>query len=425
MRPRVIVALSVVAGILLSSGPVARAQRAPVTSQVADKRPSLVVDDSILAASAHGKLVCVACHTSLDPKGAAEPRRIENVNCLQCHATAQFRHAFHPELATAIRAGRVPRVACKDCHGTHDIASPKTAGSKFHASRLSASCGECHRKALEAFRVSAHGVALARSVKGAPTCLGCHRQGITVGRAATDSLPVKTAQVRQCLTCHEDSAAARETTSPTARFIAGWMGGAHGNALLHGDARAANCVSCHGSHGIRATRDSASPVSRTNLPSTCGTCHAENVQRFTRSAHGVAASKGDTTAPGCTTCHGEHTKPASPGAASAVPAGRGAALACTRCHGPVRLMGKYGIVSDQFKSFSDSYHGFAVRGGSVEVANCASCHDPHDVKPPSDPTSGVNRANRPVTCGKCHKRGSERLSAGPVHVKAAAHKTGA
>jgi hypothetical protein len=417
MRAR-LVAMTTVAGIVLVAAPAARAQRASVTKGGADR--SLVVDTSALAASAHGKLVCVACHTSLDPGNVPYPAKIERVNCLRCHATAQFKHAFHPDVSAAIRANRDARVWCKDCHGTHDIASPKDPGSKFSASRLSASCGECHRKALETFRVSAHGAALAASEKGAPTCLGCHRQPITSGSAALDSVRVKTAQAQLCLTCHTDSAAAREAASPSARFIVSWTGSPHGRALQRGDARAANCVNCHGSHQVRKTRDSASLVSGSNLPSTCATCHEQNVQKFSRSAHGMAVSKGDTTAPACTTCHAEHPRQASPGTSNSVASVGPAVQACTRCHGPVSLLGKYGIASDQFKSFSDSYHGFVVRGSSVEVANCASCHDPHDVKPPNDPASGVNRANRPVTCGKCHKIASDRLFGGPVHVKTAA-----
>jgi len=157
-----------------------------------------------------------------------------------------------------------------------------------------------------------------------------------------------------------------------------------------------------------------------NLPATCATCHAENERKFRLSAHGLAVSKGDTAAPACATCHGEHPKPASPGAATGAPVDRVGSQACSRCHGPVLLLAQYGIASDQFKSFADSYHGLAVRDRSVEVANCASCHDAHDIKPPNDPASGVNKANRPATCGKCHRRGSDRLSSGPVHAKTTA-----
>lgn len=400
-------------GILLLVPSASGAQRKPGGAAV-DSRPSLLVDSAALAASAHGKLVCVACHTSLDPKAVPYPTRVEPVNCLRCHASAQFKHAFHPELSAAIRASRAPRVACKDCHGTHEIVSPGMPGSKFGAGRLSATCGACHKKALEAFRSSAHGGALAASVKGAPTCLGCHRQTIT--RAGlSDSLAAKTAQAQACLACHADKPAMREATSASAGFIANWAASPHGSALQRGDGHAANCVTCHGSHEVRKAKDAASPVSGANLAATCATCHASNVQKFSRSAHALALSKGDTAAPACSTCHGEHPRPGP--AATGAPAGGPPALVCSRCHGPVALLGRFGIASDQFQSFTDSYHGFAVRGSTVLVANCASCHDPHDVKPPTDPASGVNKANRPSTCGTCHKSASDRLLTGPVHAK--------
>ncbi len=55
----------------------------------------------------------------------------------------------------------------------------------------------------------------------------------------------------------------------------------------------------------------------------------------------------------------------------------------------LKLSEKYGITSDRFETFSDSYHGLAIEGGSVAVANCASCHGSHNIKPSSDSTSTI------------------------------------
>jgi len=74
------------------------------------------------------------------------------------------------------------------------------------------------------------------------------------------------------------------------------------------------------------------------------------------------------------------------------------------------------LPSDRFKTFQDSYHGLALRAGSVEVANCASCHGYHDIKPSSDPTSRINKANLAVTCGKCHPGANENFAKGTIHV---------
>jgi cytochrome b subunit of formate dehydrogenase len=52
----------------------------------------------------------------------------------------------------------------------------------------------------------------------------------------------------------------------------------------------------------------------------------------------------------------------------------------------------------------------------VEVANCASCHGVHDIKPSSDPASSINKANLATTCGQCHPGANENFTKGPVHV---------
>jgi cytochrome b subunit of formate dehydrogenase len=82
----------------------------------------------------------------------------------------------------------------------------------------------------------------------------------------------------------------------------------------------------------------------------------------------------------------------------------------------VALSAKYGLATDRFATFSDSYHGLAMSGGSVEVANCSSCHGSHGIKASSDSTSTVNKANLAVTCGKCHPGANARFSVGSVHV---------
>jgi hypothetical protein len=423
MGERIVVFAAMVAGILHVSSASALAQARPDTGRARAGTVAPTVDDSILKQSAHAKLVCVACHTGLDPKNVPFRDRIEPVVCLRCHADAQFRHEFHPQLAQAIRSGKEPRVSCKDCHGTHDVVSPKVPGSKFHASRITESCGKCHDRAVDAFRGSAHGKALASEVKGAPNCLACHRQKITFVSGTADSLAVKSAQARLCLTCHLDSPDVRERTSPAAGFVVRWDSSSHGALLQHGNTQAANCVSCHGSHGIRKKTEPGSTIGRDSVAVTCAKCHAPTEKKFNQSVHGMARTSPRTDSMTCATCHNEHAKPGPADARSGVATKTLPAQACSRCHDPVALSGKYGIASDRFRNFSDSYHGLAEKGGAVEAANCASCHGAHDVKPKTDTTSSVHRANRVANCGRCHPRASERFEIGPVHGKAGAGAT--
>ena len=70
--------------------------------------------------------------------------------------------------------------------------------------------------------------------------------------------------------------------------------------------------------------------------------------------------------------------------------------------------------------FRASFHGLAGRLGDRRVANCASCHGFHDIRPAWDPQSPINPANVPKTCGSCHTGASDRFARGGIHHAAAA-----
>ena len=402
MTKRLVVLIAMVAGCLHLSSSSAFAQ----------------ADSSALEHSAHAKLVCVACHTGLDPKAVPYRGKVEPVVCLRCHADAQFKHTFHPELAQAIRSGAQPKVSCKDCHGTHDVESPKVAGTKFSAGRLAESCGKCHKDAAASFVASTHGKSLAADVKGAPTCLSCHRANITFAHGKADSLVAKTAQAQVCQTCHVDGPDARDRVAASTALIPNWDSSAHGTRLQHGDAKAANCVNCHGSHGITKRQDPGSTVGRDSVVATCAKCHGAIEKKFDASVHGLARTSAKTDSMTCATCHGEHAKPGPVDARTGVAAKAVMAEACAHCHDPVPLSGSYGISSDRFRGFADSRHGFSAHDGVVDAANCASCHTAHEVKPAKDSTSSVHKANRGVACGKCHTSSTPLFDIVPVHGKA-------
>ena len=427
MRQRILGVVFVLAGILSSRTQSALAQTREdcltchsdkdLTKEGPGKKPiSLYADESVLNKSTHAKLACVACHTGFNPDDLPHKAKIEPVACQRCHAKAVFKHPFHRDLARALSREQAPAVQCKECHGSHNVESPKTPGAKFSPERLTASCGSCHKEQATRFPASAHGKALAEGVKGAPNCLTCHRSTVAFVAGTTDTLSVKRAQEQLCLSCHRDDPDVRARTSPTAGFIAAYDASAHGAALLKGNAKVANCVSCHGSHDMKKGSDPTSFVNRANIPTTCGTCHTAIAKTYEQSVHGVAVHKGNSDSPVCTTCHGEHTILGPSDPRSRVAAANVSSQVCSPCHTSVLLAAKYGIKSDRFRTFTDSYHGLAIRGGSLQVANCASCHSGHDIKPASDPTSTVNKANLGVTCGKCHPGANERFAVGSVHI---------
>ena len=213
-----------------------------------------------------------------------------------------------------------------------------------------------------------------------------------------------------------DNPTIRARTAPSAGFISAYEKSVHGAALLGGNKKAANCVDCHSAHNIIGGIESNSTVNRLNIPTTCAKCHPAIAKEYLQSIHGVSAMNGVKEAPVCTDCHGEHNimKPTDPGAPTSFK--NVSSRVCSPCHSSVKLSQKFGISSDRFKTFADSYHGLALRGGSVEVANCVSCHGVHNIKPASDPTSTINKKNLAKTCGACHKGANANFAVGKIHV---------
>ncbi|MCW8823795.1 MAG: cytochrome b/b6 domain-containing protein, partial [Ignavibacteriaceae bacterium] len=298
----------------------------------------------------------------------------------------------------------------------HYPQDPTKQGNKWSAENIASSCGECHTEIKEKYLSSEHYSAFKEGMLGAPNCLNCHKNPIAAVHSTQDTASVKIAQEKLCLSCHLDSPEVRERTTPSAGFITMYEKSVHGSELNSGNGKAANCVNCHGSHAVLKSTDSKSPTFKQNIPTTCGKCHSKIANEYLGSIHGVALKNGVSEAPVCTDCHGEHNilkhnNPQSPVAFQNL-----SKEVCSPCHSSLKLSEKYGIVSNRFETFNYSYHGLAVEGGSVVVANCASCHGAHNIKPSSDSTSTIYKGNLVKTCGGCHKGANANFAIGKIHV---------
>ncbi len=206
-------------------------------------------------------------------------------------------------------------------------------------------------------------------------------------------------------------------------FVSAFDQSVHGAALHAGKAGSANCVDCHGAHDMNRAIVAGAKINKQNQPGTCAKCHEKVVSEFNSSVHAAALRKGNADSPVCTDCHGEHEMKAHTDEASPVFARNVAQQVCASCHASLRLTQKYGLASNSFQTFADSYHGLAARGGSVEVVNCASCHSVHAIKSHLDPTSTVHKSNLIETCGQCHPGANSRFTVGSVHVSPEGPKT--
>ncbi len=317
---------------------------------------SLYVDENKLKHSVHGDLFsCVDCHK--DVKSLAHETTPQKVACAQCHADAQDAYA-HGAHAKAAKAGGAPAATCVDCHGgAHEILAAGDAGSPVNHGNIPVTCGKCHGQKF---------------------------------------LVEKNGESAQTFVSYQESV--------------------HGLATEKGSKKAAVCTDCHGTHEILPANDEKSPIYKFNVPATCGKCHTAVEQTFMQSIHGQGISRGNGLAPVCTDCHGIHSIKAHIDPNSSVSEQNLARTTCARCHEGVRLSQEFGVQGNRVSTYLDSYHGLASEGGSVVVANCASCHGVHNILPSSDPRSTINKANLDVTCGKCHQGVTQKFTLNKVHM---------
>ncbi len=156
-------------------------------------------------------------------------------------------------------------------------------------------------------------------------------------------------------------------------------------------------------------------VHKMNIPKTCAKCHNDISIQYFRGIHGKALQAGILDSPNCTDCHGEHEILRIDNPNSPVNSSNLSEFVCGKCHNDQQLMEKYGMVEGRFTSYQDSYHGLAIRGGSLKAANCVSCHEAHEVLPATNPASSIHVSNIVGTCQKCHPKANLAFATSYAH----------
>jgi len=298
-------------------------------------------------------------------------------DCLGCHADQSMQDAAGHSIAVdGTKFGKSIHGAlkCGDCHADikdypHPEHLKKVQCSNCHADQASGLAGSVHADGVDHPCTSCHGDAHSIYPK-------------TDSRSAVYPLNIP----RTCGNCHGTEGMAKKHGLPSVYPL--YMDSIHGFALSkEGLLVAANCTSCHGSHHILSRKDPASPTFKTNIPNTCGTCHAKIADEYMAGAHGKALAAGKTTVPVCSDCHTAHAilqPTADAFRMQSTPI-------CGSCH------------KDKFSTYRDTFHSqLGSLGGYVETARCWDCHGAHEILPASDPRSPVAPANLVKTCGRCH-----------------------
>ncbi len=228
------------------------------------------------------------------------------------------------------------------------------------------------------------------SIHEALGCASCHTRAGRFPHPAKMAMP-------QCSTCHADE-------------VTAFRGSVHAERAKHGAVDTPTCKSCHGSvHAIVTAGDPVSPVSKKNLPDTCGACHANAqflarhqipfahpVEAYKLSIHGRAVARGDEKAASCSECHSSH----------AIQPGRDPRSKVSRQHVPSTCGACHAEIA---KTYAASVHGQAMARGVSSAPVCTDCHGEHAILAPSEEGSLVNPVRvSSVTCGHCH--GDERLA---------------
>lgn len=438
------------------------------------KTISVFVNEKKFAASVHGTVPCVGCHSDLAGQEFPHAEDLAAVDCGTCHAEQQEQHAksLHGK---AIRRGDPLAPQCKDCHGTHDILPRNDPNSQVAALKVPFLCGKCHQEGtpvmrqreihqdhiLENFSESIHGEGLLR--KGlivAPHCASCHTAHSILPHTDPNSSIARRNIAATCTKCH----AQIETVHR--KVIRGELWEKQEHVLpacvdchqphkirkvyyTQGMADA-DCMRCHDDPQVKASKDGRSlfvdfdevkrsrhakiacsqchaevnaskvrPCESIVNKVDCSSCHAEIAQQFNQSMHGELVAKNDPNGPTCKECHGTHgtrgkREPTSPTFATNIP------RLCARCHreGEKAAVRYTGSEHDIINHYVESIHGKGLmKSGLTVTATCTNCHTAHQVLPKKNPQSSVNPRNVPQTCGQCHHGIQERFEQSIHHVK--------
>lgn len=312
--------------------------------------------DVALHGSIHEELSCTDCHADIEE--VPHDDELLAVACGDCHSDVDEAYQWHGRLKTE---SGIDIPGCSDCHGRHDILTSSDKLSRVNPVNLPATCGRCHENL--------------------------------------------------------DMTAKHETLYGQAVQV--YRSSVHGKTEVGGIYSAATCVDCHSpggsSHHILGPNNLESSVNHFKIPETCGKCHQGVERDFWDGIHGQLVLQGDTDAPVCTHCHGEHGIIAASDPRSPVSPERIAEATCTPCHESAALNEKYDIPTGEEYNYVDSYHGLKSQAGDQSVANCASCHGGHRILDQYDPTSSIHPDNLEKTCGNCHPGITAEIAQTSIH----------
>lgn len=242
---------------------------------------------------------CASCHGTHDIRSPEDRRsRVHRFNvadtCCACHTDPELvkRHRGLRDAPLKMYKGSVhgrakgkgvyTAATCVDCHSaaapdgsktSHRILSAANVESTIYHFAIPDTCGKCHEAIAQDYWEGIHGQAVKRGSVDAPVCTHCHGVHDIISPDDPNS-PVSSKRLTEstCAPCHE-SVALTEKYGLAGGRLATYIDSYHGLKSKTGDAKVANCASCHGTHRILPSTDASSSIHPNNLRATCGECH--------------------------------------------------------------------------------------------------------------------------------------------------------
>ncbi len=288
------------------------AESHPEGSRLAPAACGTCHEDAVteVAESVHGKAslegealsdvpACSDCHGSHEIRAQSDslswvnPRQLA-FTCARCHANPAIVQKYHIPIKDPFKAyshsvhGRLSlagvdsAATCSSCHGNHKIFASNNPASKVYHFNIPQMCGQCHQAITKEYNDSVHGVAVGRGSKDSPVCTDCHTEhGIESPKVATAPTAPQNVAVETCGRCHASTRLVEKYGMARQR-VSTFADSYHGLALRSGRLSVANCGSCHGVHNILPSSDPRSMIHPSNLTATCGACHPNAGENFTR-----------------------------------------------------------------------------------------------------------------------------------------------
>jgi cytochrome b subunit of formate dehydrogenase len=439
------------------------------SAQKDGRQVSLYFDESKAANSIHRDLDCVSCHSDLIDAEFPHKEDVAPADCGACHdsISSEYEKSLHGQ---AIKSGVQLAPRCPDCHGSHDIVSIRSVGSKVSRLNIPFVCGRCHKEGTEVSRTydipqdsildhyseSIHGEGLLRQgLIVTAVCSDCHTAHSVLPHTDKESSIYRDNVPKTCQKCHglieqvhiKVVRGQLWEKEPNKVPVCVDCHSPHKIRRIFYNAGLADqdCLACHDRSDLTATRDGKTismfvdslethnsihrktacaqchagvspehkrPCEPITAAVDCSICHEETASKYKSGIHGALAARGDPNAPSCLDCHGKHDMRGrrdekSPTYPTHVPD------LCGKCHreGNKAAMRYAGEQRHILENYAESVHGKGLlQSGLVVTAMCSDCHTAHQILPMSDPASSVNRANLPDICGRCHNGIQERFS---------------